>query len=54
MLATDEQTQKIETGQNFLWRMKVSKAECKRDWHNVRSYLFINVDKFGREFRTLL
>ncbi len=24
----------------------VSEAVCKRDWHNVRSYLFFNVQKF--------
>ncbi len=29
----------------FLWRMKISEAVCKRDWHNVRSYLFFNVQK---------
>ncbi len=27
----------------FLWRMKVMEALCKRDWHNVRLYLFFNV-----------
>ncbi len=30
----------------FLWRTKVSEAVCKRDWHNMRSYLFFNVQKF--------
>ncbi len=30
----------------FLWRTKISEAVCKRDWHNVRSYLFFNVRKF--------
>ncbi len=30
----------------FLWRTKISEAVCKRDWHNVRSYLFFNVWKF--------
>ncbi len=29
----------------FLWRMKVLEAVCKRDWHNVRLYLFFNVQK---------
>ncbi len=32
--------------QIFLWRTKVSEAVCKRDWHNVRSYLFFSVRKF--------
>ncbi len=27
----------------FFWRTKISEAVCKRDWHNVRSYLFFNV-----------
>ncbi len=31
-----------------LWQTKISEAVCKRDWHNVRSYLFFNV----RNFRT--
>ncbi len=31
----------------FLWRTNVSEESlCKRDWHNVRSYLFFNVRKF--------
>ncbi len=30
----------------FLWWTKVSEAVCKRDWHNVRSYLFFNMHKF--------
>jgi len=30
----------------FLWQTKVSEAVCKRDWHNVRSYLFFNVRTF--------
>ncbi len=29
-----------------LWWTKVSEAVCKRDWHNVRLYLFINVQHF--------
>ncbi len=48
MHATDAKTQKIEPDPNFLWRMKVLEAVCKRDWHNVRSYLFFYV----REFQT--
>ncbi len=39
---------KIEPDPNLFWRTKVSEALCKRDWHNVRSYLFFNV----RNFRT--
>ncbi len=46
MHATDAKTQKIEPDPNFLWRTKVSEAVCKRDWHNMRSYLFFNVRKF--------
>ncbi len=48
MHATDVKTQKIEPDPNLFWRTKVSEALCKRDWHNVRSYLFFNV----RNFRT--
>ncbi len=40
-------TQKIKPGPiYFLWQTKVSEAVCKRDWHNVRSYLFFNVRRF--------
>ncbi len=47
MHATDAKTQKIEPDLNFFfWRMKVLEAVSKRDWHNVRSYLFFNVRKF--------
>ncbi len=46
MHATDAKTQKIEPDPNFFWRTKVSEAVCKRNWHNVRSYLFFNVWKF--------
>ncbi len=46
MHATDAKTQKIEPDPNFFWQTKVSEAVCKRDWHNVRSYLFFNVRKF--------
>ncbi len=47
MLPTDAKTQKIKPDQIFFfWRMKVSEAVCKRDWLNVRSYLFFNVWKF--------
>ncbi len=38
--------QKIEPDPN-LWRTKVSEAVCKRDWRNVRSYLFfLTCDNF--------
>ncbi len=30
----------------FLWQTKVLEAVCKRDWHNVRLYLFCNVQRF--------
>ncbi len=40
MHATNVKTQKIEPDPNFLWWTNVSEAVCKRDWHNVRSYLF--------------
>ncbi len=46
MHATDAETQKIEPDPNIFWRTKVSEAVCKRDWHNVRSYLFFNMRKF--------
>ncbi len=49
MHATDAKMQKIEPDPNFFWRTKVSEAVCKRDWHNVRSYLFLNVWKFRRK-----
>ncbi len=45
MKATDAKTQKIEHDPNALWRTKVSAAVCKRDCHNVRSYLFFNMRK---------
>ncbi len=51
MHATDAKTQKIEPDPNFFWRTKVSEAVCKRDWHNMRSYLFFNVRKFRTKFR---
>ncbi len=49
MLATDVKTQNILPDPNlfiFLSWMKVSEAECKRDWHKVRLYLFFNMRKF--------
>ncbi len=46
MHAMDAKMQKIEPDLNFFWRTKVSEAVCKRDCHNVRSYLFFNVRKF--------
>ncbi len=32
--------------QIFFWRTKVSEPVSKRDWHNMRSYLFFNMQKF--------
>ncbi len=46
MHAIDAKTQKIEPYPNFLDRRKFQKTVCKRDWHIVRSYLFLNVWKF--------
>ncbi len=47
MHSTDAKMQKIEPDANFfLWRTNVSEAVFKRDWHNVRSYLFFNMQKF--------
>ncbi len=43
MHATDAKTQKIEPDPILFWWTKVSEAVCKRDWHNVRSYLFFNI-----------
>ncbi len=40
-----EKRKKSNTIRIFLWRTKISEAVCKRDWHNVRSYLFFNVRK---------
>ncbi len=41
-----QRTQKIKPDPNCFWWLKVSETVCKRDWHNVRSYLFFNVQKF--------
>ncbi len=38
--------QKIERHPNFFCRTKISETVCKRDWHNVRMYLFFNVRTF--------
>ncbi len=46
MHATDAKKQKIKRNPIFFWRTKVSEAACKRDWRNVRSYLFFNMQKF--------
>ncbi len=49
MLATDAKTQKIEPDPIFFFiTTKASEAVCKCDWHNVRSDLFFN----GQKFRT--
>ncbi len=47
MHATDAKTQKIEPDPNFFMTDKISEAVCKRDWHNVRSYLFFYLINFG-------
>ncbi len=50
MLATDvKNTENLTQSNIFLRQTKVSEAVCKRDWHNVRSYLFFNVRKFLNE-----
>ncbi len=50
MLATDaKNTENLTQSNIFLRRTKVSEAVCKRDWHNVRSYLFFNVQNFLNE-----
>ncbi len=36
----------------FLCRTKVSEAVCKRDWHNMSSYLYFYVWKFQTKFWT--
>ncbi len=45
MHATDEKTKKIEPDPKKISHTKVSEAVCKRDWHNVRSYLFFSVQR---------
>ncbi len=46
MLATNAKNAENRTRSKFFWRTKVSEAVCKRDWHNVKSYLLFNVQKF--------
>ncbi len=48
MLATEAKNAENQTPSNFffLWPTKVSDTVYKRDWHNVRSYLFFNVRRF--------
>ncbi len=52
MLATDAKTKKIKPDPIFLyiWWTNVSEAVCKCDWHNVRSYLFFNVQIFQTRY----
>ncbi len=46
MLAKDEKTENRTWSEEFfLWRTKVSEAECKGDWNKARLYLFFNVRK---------
>ncbi len=35
--------QKIEPDPDFFLQTNVSEAVCKRDWQNMRSYLFLYV-----------
>ncbi len=49
-----EKRRKSNPIQFCLWRTKISEAVCKRDWHNVRSYLFFNVRIFRTKFRPLV
>ncbi len=46
MYATDVKTPIIEPDTYFFEQTKVLEAVWKHDWHNVRSYLFFNVQKF--------
>jgi len=41
-----EECRKFQLIWIFLWRMKVSEAVCKHNWHDVRSYLFFTMQKF--------
>ncbi len=43
-------TEKSNLIRIVLWWTKISEAVCKRDWHNVRLYLFFNVWKFRTKF----
>ncbi len=57
MLATDAKNEKKKNrtrSEFFLWRTKISEAVCKRDWDNVRSYLFFNERKFQTKNSYLL
>ncbi len=46
MIATDAKNAENRTrSEFFLWRTKFWEAFCKRDWHNMRSYLFFNMQK---------
>ncbi len=54
MNATDAKTQKIEPDPNLLWWTKVSEAVCKRDFHNVSSYLFFNMKIIWTKIQTFI
>ncbi len=41
-----QKRRKLNLVRIFLLWLNVSEAVCKRDWHNMRSYLFFNVWKF--------
>ncbi len=53
MLATDAKTEKIEPNPKKVWRTKVSEAVCKRDWHNVRSFIFYHENTLDSECNDL-
>ncbi len=47
MLATAAKNTKNQTRSDFfLWWTKIPDEVCKRDWYNVRSYLFFNMWTF--------
>ncbi len=59
MIATDAKNAENRTrSEFFLWRTKFWEAFCKRDWHNMRSYLFFNmqklVTKITNSYRTFI
>ncbi len=47
MFATDAKTQKIQPDTILFMTDESFEAVWRRDWHNVRSYLFFNKWKFG-------
>ncbi len=45
MLATDEKIEPDLIFFNFFMMDESLEAACKRDWHDMRSYLFLNMRK---------